>query len=171
MWNWNPGRVDGRSIKTLFTYTHARLYLYYILYNNNSKTLTIKMIKVCLLSIIITIILLLYYFVNRIYEVEQASIVRIQAATRMKSITPIDYGYTGFFLWRNTYFARCEAARGRVLHISYTKYQRCVIFSSYILYSTMRSNLILVTISKLRKYVFSIYMGCSENKNLSPCEL
>jgi len=51
----------------------------------------------CFAIVHIIIILLLYYFVNRIYEVEQASIVRIQAATGMKSIAPIDYGYTVFF--------------------------------------------------------------------------
>lgn len=42
------------------------------------------------------ILLSLFYFINRINEVEQASIVRIQAAVGMKSIACIDYRHTFF---------------------------------------------------------------------------
>lgn len=106
-----PRSCQRTVIGTLFyIYQHTHGFIY------NKTTRTIKNDNSVFTIYYYIILLSLFYFINRINEVEQASIVRIQAAVGMTSIACIDYRHT-FFLWRNIYFARCKATRGRVLHI------------------------------------------------------
>jgi len=117
--------------------------IYYIIYEYiiiiiTAKRAQLKTIKACLLSIIITIILLLYDFVYRIYEVEQASIVRVQAATGMKSIASIDYVYTVFFVKKYIFCKMRGGKRTCATHIVVYKISTLCVSSSLPTYYILR---------------------------------